>query len=48
MLKAMTDFMAMQKEVSFRYDAGIEVVTKTGEKLQTANFGRLGLVPRAS
>ena len=34
MLKAMTDFMATQKEVSFRFDASIEAVTKDGEKLR--------------
>lgn len=43
MLKAMTDFMAAQKEVSFRYDASIEAVTKDGEKLQIANSGRVAL-----
>ena len=43
MLKAMTDFMAAQKELSVRYDASIEAVTKDGEKLQIANSGRLAL-----
>ena len=41
MLKAMTDYMAAQKELSFRYDASIEAVTKDGEKLQIANSGRV-------
>src|SRR5207253_2296699 len=43
MVKAMTDFMAAQKEVSFRYDASIDGVTKDGEKLQVANSGRVAL-----
>ena len=43
MLKAMTDYMAAQKELSFRYDASIEAVTKDGEKLQIANSGRVAL-----
>jgi len=43
MLKGMTDFMATQKEVSFRYDASVEAVTKDGEKLQIANSGRVAL-----
>jgi hypothetical protein len=43
MLKAMTDYMAAQKELSFRYDASIEAVTKDGEKLQLANSGRVAL-----
>ena len=43
MLKAMTDYMAAQKELSFRYDASIDAVTKDGEKLQIANSGRVAL-----
>ncbi len=43
LLKAMTDFMAAQKELSVRYDASIEAVTKDGEKLQIANSGRVAL-----
>jgi len=43
MVRAMTDFMAAQKEVSFRYDASIDGVTKDGEKLQVANSGRVAL-----
>ena len=43
MLKAMTDYMAAQKEVSVRYDASIEAVTKQGEKPQIANSGRVAL-----
>jgi hypothetical protein len=43
MLKAMTDFMAAQKELSFRYDASIEAVIKDGEKLEIANSGRVAL-----
>jgi hypothetical protein len=43
MLKAMTDYMAAQKDLAFRYDASIEVVTKEGEKLQIAYSGRVAL-----
>ena len=43
MLKAMTDYMATRKELSFRYDASIDGVTKDGEKLQIANSGRVAL-----
>jgi len=43
MLKAMTDYMATQKELSVRYDASIEAVTKAGEKLQIASSGRVAL-----
>ena len=43
MLKAMTDYMAAQKDLSFRFDASIEAVTKDGEKLQIANSGRVAL-----
>src|SRR5215470_20291920 len=43
MLKAMTDYMAAQKDLAFRYDASIEVITKDGEKLQIAYSGRVAL-----
>ena len=43
MLKAMTDYMAAQKDLAFRYDASMEVITKDGEKLQIAYSGRVTL-----
>ena len=43
MLKAMTDYMAAQKDLAFRYDASLEVMTKDGEKLQIAYSGRVTL-----
>src|SRR5262245_61806691 len=43
MLKAMTDYMAAQKDLAFRYDASMEVVTKDGEKLQIDYSGRVAL-----
>ena len=43
MLKAMTDYMSAQKDLAFRYDASIEVITKDGEKLQIAYSGRVAL-----
>jgi hypothetical protein len=43
MLKAMTDYMAAQKDLAFRYDASMEVITKDGEKLQIAYSGRVVL-----
>src|SRR5215510_15933335 len=43
MLKAMTDYMAAQKDLAFRYDASMDVITKDGEKLQIAYSGRVTL-----
>jgi hypothetical protein len=43
MLKAMADYLAAQKDLGFRYDASIDVVTKDGEKLQIAYSGRVAL-----
>jgi hypothetical protein len=43
MLKAMTDYLSAQKDLGFRYDASIDVVTKDGEKLQIAYSGRVAL-----
>jgi hypothetical protein len=43
MLKVMTEYLAAQKDLSFRYDASIEGVTKDGEKLQIAYSGRVTL-----
>jgi len=41
MLKAMTDYMTAQRDLAFRYDASIDVVTKDGERLQIAYSGRV-------
>jgi hypothetical protein len=43
MLKAMTDYMSAQKDLAFRYDASMDVVSKDGEKLQIAYSGRVVL-----
>jgi hypothetical protein len=43
MLKAMTDYMSAQKDLAFRYDASMDVITKDGEKLQIAYSGRVVL-----
>jgi hypothetical protein len=39
----MTDYMAAQKDMAFRYDASLDVVTKEGERLQIAFSGRVAL-----
>ena len=36
-LKAMSDYMASQKAISFAYDANLEVVTKDHQKLALAS-----------
>jgi hypothetical protein len=43
MLKTMTDYLAAQKDLAFRYDASLEVITRDGEKLQIAYSGRVEL-----
>ena len=43
LLKAMSDYLAAQKNISFVYDADFEVVTKDGQKLLLANSGTLDL-----
>jgi hypothetical protein len=43
MLKAMSDYLASQKFVSFGYDANFEVVTKEGQKLLLASSGTIDL-----
>lgn len=43
MLKAMTDYMTAQKDLAFRYDASIDVVTIDGERLQIAYSGRVAI-----
>ena len=42
-LKAMSDYMASQKAISFAYDANLEVVTKDHQKLALASSGMITL-----
>jgi hypothetical protein len=42
-LKAMSDYMAAQKFLSFGFDATLEVVTKDGQKLALASSGTVTL-----
>ena len=42
-LKAMSDYMAAQKSISFGFDATLEVVTKDEQKLALASSGTLSL-----
>ena len=42
-LKAMSDYMAAQKSISFGFDATFEVVTKDEQKLALASSGTLTL-----
>lgn len=43
LLKAMSDYLASQKSISFKYDTSLEVVTKEGQKLALASSGSVGL-----
>ena len=43
LLKAMTDYVAAQKVISFDYDGSWEVVTKDGQKLTLASSGNVEL-----
>jgi len=43
LLKAMSDYMATQKAISFEYDATLEVVTKEDQKLALASSGAVTL-----
>lgn len=43
LLKAMSDYMAAQKAISFAYDATLEVVTKEEQKLALASSGSVTL-----
>ncbi|MGB3021323.1 MAG: DUF2092 domain-containing protein [Methyloceanibacter sp.] len=43
LLKAMTDYMAAQKAISFDFDAILEVVTEDGQKLGLASSGAVSL-----
>ena len=43
MLKAMSDYLAAQKAISFKYDATLEVVTKDEQKLALVSSGAVTL-----
>lgn len=43
LLKAMSDYMASEKSISFNYDAGLEVVTKDDQKLALLSSGSVVL-----
>ena len=43
LLKAMSDYLAAQKTISFSYDATLEVVTKDDQKLGLASSGTVTL-----
>jgi hypothetical protein len=43
LLKAMSDYLAQQKSLSFSYDTNLEVVTKSHQKLLLASSGQVGL-----
>jgi len=43
LLKAMSDYLAAQKALSFEYDATLEVVTKEGQKLALVSSGDVSL-----
>jgi hypothetical protein len=43
MLKAMSDYLAAQKAISFKYDATLEVVTKDEQKLALVSSGTVTL-----
>lgn len=43
MLKAMSDYLAAQKSISFDYDTNLEVVTKDHQKLLLASSGEVDL-----
>jgi hypothetical protein len=43
LLKAMSDYLASQKAISFAYDTNLEVVTKDRQKLLLASSGKIQL-----
>ena len=43
LLKAMSDYLAAQKAISFKYDASLEVVTKDEQKLALVSSGAVTL-----
>ena len=42
-MKAMSDYMAAQKAISFSYDADLEIVTPDHQKIMLANSGKVDL-----
>ena len=38
LFKAMSDYLAAQKAISFEYDTNLDIVTKDGEKLGLASW----------
>ena len=40
-LKGMSDYLAAQKAISFKYDTNLEVVTKEHQKLLLASSGKM-------
>ncbi|MBK3745031.1 DUF2092 domain-containing protein [Paraburkholderia aspalathi] len=44
LLKAMSDYLAAQRAISFSYDGDLEIVTKDQQKLLLANSGRINFV----
>ena len=45
LLKAMSDYLAGQKAISFAYDTNLEVVTKEHQKLLFASSGKIEIEP---
>jgi hypothetical protein len=43
LLKAMSDYLAAQKNISFKYDTNLEIVTKDHQKLLLASSGTMDL-----
>ena len=43
LLKAMSDYMAAQKAISFQYDTDLEIVTKDKQKLALSSSGKITL-----
>jgi hypothetical protein len=43
LFKAMSDYLATQKAISFEYDTNLEIVTKEGQKLGLASSGAVTL-----
>ncbi len=43
LFKAMSDYMAAQKAISFQYDTTLEIVTKDKQKLALASSGTVTL-----
>ena len=43
MLKAMSDYLTAQKAISFGYDANLQIVTNSDQKLGLASSGTVSL-----